>query len=71
MAATPMLGRVGLAQAGDFAPTSGPAGPYEGNLDYYEIDEGATKERCVPARHLGPRGRSLPANPDRIERLLQ
>jgi len=40
--ARPMVGCIGVAPAGDFAPTSGPAGPYGGNLDYNEIREGAT-----------------------------
>jgi acetamidase/formamidase len=40
--AKPMLGCVGVAPAGDFAPTSAPSGSYGGNLDYNEIGEGAT-----------------------------
>ena len=40
--ASPMLGCVGVAPAGDFAPTSSPAGSYGGNLDYNEIREGTT-----------------------------
>ena len=40
--ARPMLGCVGVAPAGDFAPTSSPSGSYGGNLDYNEIGEGAT-----------------------------
>ncbi len=40
--AKPMLGCVGVAPAGDFAPTSSPAGSYGGNLDYNEIGEGTT-----------------------------
>jgi acetamidase/formamidase len=40
--ARPMLGCVGVAPAGDFAPTSSPAGSYGGNLDYNEIGEGTT-----------------------------
>jgi acetamidase/formamidase len=40
--ATPMLGCIGVAPAGDQAPTSGPAGAYGGNLDYKEVREGAT-----------------------------
>ena len=40
--AKPMLGCVGVAPAGDFAPTSSPSGPYGGNLDYNEIGEGST-----------------------------
>ncbi len=39
---TPMLGCIGVAPDGDFAPTSGPSGPYGGNIDYNEIREGAT-----------------------------
>lgn len=38
--AKPMVGCVGVAPAGDFAPTSGPSGSYGGNLDYNEIGEG-------------------------------
>jgi amidase len=38
--AKPMLGCVGVAPAGDFAPTSSPSGSYGGNLDYNEIGEG-------------------------------
>jgi acetamidase/formamidase len=38
----PMLGCIGVAPAGDFAPTSGPSGAYGGNIDYNEICEGAT-----------------------------
>jgi amidase len=40
--AKPMLGCVGVAPPGDFAPTSSPAGSYGGNLDYNEIGEGTT-----------------------------
>ncbi len=40
--AKPMLGCVGVAPAGDFAPTSSPAGNYGGNLDYNMIGEGTT-----------------------------
>jgi len=50
-AAKPMLGCVGLAPAGDFAPTSGPSGSYGGNLDYNEIGEGATV--ILPVSHPG------------------
>jgi amidase len=39
--AKPMIGCVGVAPTGDFAPTSGPSGGYGGNLDYNEIGEGA------------------------------
>ena len=41
-ATKPMLGCIGVAPAGDFAPTSDPSGAYGGNLDYNEITEGAT-----------------------------
>ena len=49
--AKPMLGCIGVAAAGDWAPTSGPAGPYGGNLDYNEIGEGATV--ILPVTHAG------------------
>jgi amidase len=49
--ARPMLGCVGVAPAGDFAPTSSPAGPYGGNLDYNEIGEGTTV--LLPVYHPG------------------
>ena len=49
--AVPMLGCVGVAAPGDFAPTSGPAGSYGGNLDYNEIREGATV--ILPVYHPG------------------
>ncbi len=38
----PMLGCIGVAPAGDFSPTSGPAGPYGGNLDFNLVAEGAS-----------------------------
>ena len=41
----------GVAAPGDFAPTSGPAGSYGGNLDYNEIGEGATV--ILPVYHPG------------------
>jgi acetamidase/formamidase len=47
----PMLGCVGVAPAGDFAPTSVPSGPYGGNLDYNQIGEGATV--ILPVYHPG------------------
>jgi amidase len=50
-AAKPMLGCVGVAPAGDFAPTSSPSGSYGGNLDYNEIGEGATV--ILPVYHPG------------------
>src|SRR5579864_7512468 len=46
-----MLGCVGVAAPGDFAPTSVPAGSYGGNLDYNEIGEGATV--ILPVYHPG------------------
>jgi len=49
--ARPMLGCVGVAPAGDFAPTSSPAGSYGGNLDYNEIAEGTTV--ILPVYHPG------------------
>ena len=49
--ASPMLGCVGVAAPGDFAPTSGPAGSYGGNLDYNRIGEGATV--ILPVYHPG------------------
>ena len=53
--ARPMLGCVGVAPAGDFAPTSGPSGSYGGNLDYNEIVEGSTRH----AARLPPRRAAL------------
>jgi amidase len=41
-AASPMLGCIGVVPDGDFTPTSGPSGPYGGNIDYNEIREGST-----------------------------
>lgn len=49
--AHPMLGCVGVAAAGDFAPTSGPAGPYGGNLDFNMVAEGASL--ILPVYHKG------------------
>jgi len=40
--AVPMLGCIGVAPEGDFTPTSGPSGPYGGNIDYNQIREGST-----------------------------
>jgi amidase len=48
--AVPMLGCIGVAPALDQAPTSGPAGPYGGNLDYKEIREGARVALPVTVR---------------------
>ena len=47
----PMMGCVGVAAPGDFAPTSGPSGAYGGNLDYNRIGEGATV--YLPVYHPG------------------
>ena len=49
--AKPMLRCVGVAAPGDFAPTSGPAGSYGGNLDYNAVGEGATV--ILPVYHPG------------------
>jgi acetamidase/formamidase len=49
--AKPMLGCVGVAPAGDFAPTSAPSGSYGGNLDYNEIGEGSVV--MLPVYHPG------------------
>jgi acetamidase/formamidase len=49
--AQPMLGVVGVAPAGDFAPTSGPSDNYGGNMDFNEIREGATV--YLPVFHPG------------------
>ena len=49
--AQPMLGCIGVAPAGDFAPTSGPSGAYGGNLDYNKIGEGVTV--ILPVYHPG------------------
>ena len=49
--ARPMLGCIGVAAPGVFAPTSAPAGNYGGNLDYNEIGEGASV--ILPVFHPG------------------
>jgi len=49
--ARPMLGCIGVAPAGDFAPTSAPSGSYGGNLDYNRVGEGATV--YLPVYHEG------------------
>jgi amidase len=49
--ARPMLGCIGVAAPGDFAPTSGPSGNYGGNLDYNEVGESATV--ILPVFHPG------------------
>ena len=46
-----MLGCIGVAAPGEFAPTSGISGPYGGNLDYNEVVEGATI--ILPVYHPG------------------
>lgn len=50
-AAKPMLGCVGVAAPGDWAPTSGPSGSYGGNLDYNRITEGS--KVLLPVYHRG------------------
>lgn len=47
----PMVGVVGVAPGGDFAPTSGPSREYGGNMDFNEIREGATV--WLPVFHAG------------------
>lgn len=49
--AKPMLGCVGVAAPGDWAPTSGPSGSYGGNLDYNRIGEGS--KVILPVYHSG------------------
>jgi acetamidase/formamidase len=49
--AHPMLGCIGVAAPGDFAPTSLPSGAYGGNLDYNRIAEGSTV--MLPVYHPG------------------
>jgi acetamidase/formamidase len=49
--ARPMLGCIGVAAPGDFAPTSGPAGSYGGNLDYNQVRAGARV--LLPVYHPG------------------
>ena len=48
---SPMVGCIGVAALGDFAPTSGPSGAYGGNIDYNRIGEGATV--MLPVYHPG------------------
>jgi amidase len=50
-AAKPMLGCVGVAAPGVFAPTSGISGNYGGNMDYNRVGEGATV--VLPVFHPG------------------
>jgi acetamidase/formamidase len=47
----PMLGCIGVAAPGDEVMTSGPAGPYGGNMDYNDIAEGASV--WFPVFHKG------------------
>jgi len=49
--ARPMIGCIGVAAPGDFAPTSLPSGSYGGNLDYNRIGEGSTV--MLPVYHPG------------------
>ncbi len=49
--AKPMLGCIGVAPRGEFAPTSIPSGSYGGNLDYNEISEGT--DVILPVYHPG------------------
>jgi len=49
--ANPMLGCIGVAAPGVFAPTSGISGPYGGNMDYNRINEGSTV--LLPVYHAG------------------
>lgn len=48
--ARPMLGCIGVPPLGE-APTSGPTGAYGGNMDYWEVREGATI--YLPVFHPG------------------
>jgi len=48
---SPMLGVIGVAPPGDFAPTSGPSAGYGGNLDFNEIREGTVVH--LPVYHPG------------------
>lgn len=50
-AANPMLGCVGVAAPGVFAPNSGISGNYGGNMDYNQIVEGSTV--ILPVFHPG------------------
>jgi acetamidase/formamidase len=49
--AQPMMGVVGVAPAGDFAPTSSPSDNYGGNMDFNEIREGSAVH--LPVFHPG------------------
>ncbi len=49
--ARPMLGCVGVAAPGDFAPTSAISGTYGGNMDYNEVVEGV--DLFLPVYHPG------------------
>ena len=46
-----MLGCVGVAAQGDFAPTSTPSGEWGGNLDYNRVNEGSAV--ILPVFHPG------------------
>jgi acetamidase/formamidase len=47
----PMIGCIGVGAPGDEVITSGPAGPYGGNMDYNDVIEGATL--WFPVFHKG------------------
>ena len=47
----PMLGVIGVAPSGDYAPTSGPSREYGGNMDFNEIREGSVV--WLPVFHPG------------------
>lgn len=47
----PMLGCIGVAPEGDYAPRSGPAGYWGGNIDYNWVREGTTV--LLPVFHKG------------------
>lgn len=47
----PMLGCIGVAPWGESVETSGPSGPYGGNMDYNDVTEGATL--YFPVFHKG------------------
>lgn len=50
-AARPMVGSIGVAPVGDYAPRSVEAGSYGGNMDYNQIREGTTV--ILPVFHSG------------------
>lgn len=47
----PMIGSIGVAPRGDYAPAAVLAGPYGGNMDYPEVREGA--RLLLPVFHEG------------------